>query len=106
MVLREQARDERVGTDCVNHRYQPRRLEQPKASPVRDIACKAIELPDHIRRPESCDRRLLTCPRAAGCLTIRLDLVECLHPLAALKRGRRIREKLIGALQDEGPNAA
>src|ERR1700746_1958824 len=103
MALREEARDERIGAACVKHRYQPRCFEHPKSSPVRAIACQAIELPDHIRRPESCDRRLLTCPRAAGCLTIRLDLVECLHPLAALKRGRRIREKLIGALQDEGP---
>src|SRR6266487_80990 len=104
MILREQAGDERIGADCVDHRCQPRRLEQPKASPVRDVAYNPIVLSDYIRRPKSCDRRLLACPRATARLTVQLDLVERLHPLAALKRRRRIGEELIGIQQNKRPH--
>src|SRR6266496_1337287 len=59
VVLREQARDQRVGADYIDHCCQPRRLEQPKAVVFGNIACKPVVLTDNIRRPEPCDRGLL-----------------------------------------------
>src|SRR5881296_1079593 len=102
VVLREQARDQRVSADYVDHRCQPRRLEQSKAVLFGDLAGEPVVLPDHIRRPELRNRRLLIGPRAACQLAVLLDLIESLNPLATLKRRRGIRYELVSALQDEG----
>src|SRR6185369_9258295 len=106
MVLREQARREGVSADYVDHCRQSRRLEQAKTAQVCDIAGETVVLTDHIRRPESRDRFLLTCPRAAVCFAILLDLLERLRPFVALKRRRRIGQKLTCVLEDERPHTA
>src|SRR6266498_1062535 len=61
----------------------------------------AVELADHVRRVELRDSSLLIGPRAADQGTVGLNLVEGLEPLAALKRGRRVRQELVQALQDK-----
>src|SRR5690242_2161568 len=104
VVFREETRDERVSADGVDHRCQPRRLKQSEAFIFGDFAREAIVLANDIRRPESRNRRLLRCSRRASRLAVALDLAERLRPLPALKRWRRIRKELIGALQNERPH--
>src|SRR6266508_3262556 len=80
----------------------------PKPSAVTAVfshfAGEAVVLSYYVRRPELCDRGLLSGSHTGGHLAERLDLVEAFDPLAALKRRRRIGEKLSSVLQDERPH--
>src|SRR5206468_31686 len=71
------------------------------AASVGKTTRNAVELADHVRRVELRDSSLLIGPRAADQGTVGLNLVEGLDPLAALKRGRRVRQELVQALQDK-----
>ena len=102
VVLGMKGGHQRVGADEVDHRCQPRSLEQADAVRGGNVAAGAVVLADHVRRAELRDSSLLSGPRAADRCTVGLNLVEGLDPLAALKRGRRVRQELVQALQDKG----
>jgi hypothetical protein len=53
VILREHAGNLRIGN--IDHRNQPRRLEQAKAALIGDFAAEPIVLPDDVRGPEVID---------------------------------------------------
>ena len=66
-----------------------------------DVASEAVCTADHVRRPESCNRRLFRRACAPRNPSVRLDFVELIDPLLA-REGRRLsRLKLSGFLQYE-----
>ena len=90
-VLGVEHRHQSVRAHRVDHGEQPRRLKQVERTGGREIASGDVELPDHVRCPETRDRTSAPSFEASYVRpAVRLDLVESPHPRLARKWRRRL----------------